>query len=61
MIDLESIKAGLENGEFTLEYLPIISLDSERCVGVEALVRWQRPAGVIFPDDFVPLIENTPL
>jgi sensor c-di-GMP phosphodiesterase-like protein len=61
MIDLESIKAGLNNGEFTLEYLPIVSLDSERCVGVEALVRWQHPAGTIFPDDFVPLIENTPL
>jgi EAL domain-containing protein (putative c-di-GMP-specific phosphodiesterase class I) len=61
VIDLKSIKAGLENGEFALEYLPIVSLDSERCIGVEALVRWQHPAGVIFPDDFVPLIENTPL
>lgn len=61
MIDAESIKAGLKNGEFILEYLPIISLDNERCVGVEALVRWQHPAGIIFPDDFVPLIENTPL
>lgn len=61
MIDPESIKAGLSNGEFALEYLPIVSLESRHCVGVEALVRWQRPAGVVLPDEFVPLIENTPL
>ena len=24
-------------------------------------MRWQRPAGVLFPDAFIPLIENTPL
>jgi sensor c-di-GMP phosphodiesterase-like protein len=61
MIDLEMIHAGLDNGEFILEYLPIVSLDQERCVGAEALLRWQRPAGVVFPDAFIPLIENTPL
>ena len=61
MIDLEMIRAGLDNGEFILEYLPIVSLDQERCVGAEALLRWRRPAGVVFPDDFIPLIENTPL
>jgi EAL domain-containing protein (putative c-di-GMP-specific phosphodiesterase class I) len=47
MIDLELIKAGLQNGEFSLEYMPIICLDSKRYVGVEALVRWQYP-GVSF-------------
>jgi sensor c-di-GMP phosphodiesterase-like protein len=38
-----------------------VSLDPERCIGAEALLRWQRPGGVVFPDAFVPLIENTPL
>jgi len=61
MIDLDLIRAGLDNDEFFLEYLPIVSIEPERCVGAEALLRWQRPAGVVFPDDFVPLIENTPL
>ena len=51
----------MDNGEFILEYMPIVSLDQGCCVGAEALLRWQRPAGVVFPDDFVPLIENTPL
>jgi sensor c-di-GMP phosphodiesterase-like protein len=61
MYTLETIHAGLDNGEFMLEYLPIIALDPERCIGAEALVRWQRPDGVILPDDFIPVIENTPL
>jgi sensor c-di-GMP phosphodiesterase-like protein len=61
MIDLDMIRAGLDKDEFFLEYLPILSTEPERCVGAEALVRWQRPDGVTFPDDFVPLAENTPL
>ena len=61
MIDLDMIRAGLDKDEFFLEYLPILSIEPERCVGAEALLRWQRPAGVTFPDDFVPLAENTPL
>lgn len=61
MINLETIHAGLDNGELFIEYLPIIELNHERCVGAEALVRWQRPSGVVLPDDFIPLIEHTPL
>ena len=61
MIDLDMIRAALDKDEFFLEYLPILSIEPERCVGAEALLRWQRPAGVTFPDDFVPLAENTPL
>jgi len=37
MINLETIRAGLDNGEFFIEYLPIIELNQERCVGAEAL------------------------
>jgi len=61
MINLETIRAGMDNGEFILEYMPIVSLDQGCCVGAEALLRWQRPAGVVFPDAFIPLIENSPL
>jgi EAL domain-containing protein (putative c-di-GMP-specific phosphodiesterase class I) len=61
MIDLDMIRAGMDRDEFFLEYLPIMSVEPERCIGAEALLRWQRPSGIVFPDDFVPLIENTPL
>jgi sensor c-di-GMP phosphodiesterase-like protein len=61
MIDLDTIRTGLRDGEFFLEYLPIISLSDGRCIGAEALVRWRRPSGVVPPNDFIPQIENTPL
>lgn len=62
MLDLKTIQDGFEKGEFALEYLPIVSLDRGlRCVGVEALLRWDRPTGVVYPDDFIEMTENTPL
>lgn len=61
MIDLQSIKDGLDRDELFLEYLPTVSLQDGRCTGAEALVRWRRPAGVVEPLEFIPLAENTPL
>src|SRR5881394_3003390 len=60
-LDLAAVRTGLEAGEFYLEYLPIVALATGRCVGCEALARWRRPAGVVMPDDFIPLVEGTPL
>ncbi|MCK7502719.1 MAG: EAL domain-containing protein [Desulfobacterales bacterium] len=61
MIDFEAVVAGLENGEFFVEYLPTVSLNDGRCVGAEALVRWRRPSGIVPAGRFIPLLENTPL
>lgn len=61
MIDYSEIEQAISNREFFLEYLPMIELDGGRCIGAEALCRWRRPEGVVLPDDFVPVIENTPL
>ena len=61
MIELNAIQEGLAKGEFFLEYQPICSLKSNRCVGAEALSRWRRGPTVIPPGEFIPAIENTPL
>jgi sensor c-di-GMP phosphodiesterase-like protein len=61
MISADAIRDGLVQGEFFLEYLPTVSLADGRCVGAEALARWQRSSGVVQPDEFIPLIEGTPL
>jgi diguanylate cyclase (GGDEF)-like protein len=48
--------------ELFLEYQPIIRLADSRVVGFEALVRWRHPSrGVIYPDDFIPMAEQTRL
>jgi diguanylate cyclase (GGDEF)-like protein len=52
----------LAHDELFLLYQPTIDLQSERVVGVEALIRWRHPArGVIAPDTFIPLAEETGL
>lgn len=59
MISIDTMLAGLTQGEFFLEYLPTVSLADGRCTGAEALVRWRRTTGVVQPMDFIPLAENT--
>jgi diguanylate cyclase (GGDEF)-like protein len=52
----------LERSELRLYYQPIIELASGKMVEVEALLRWQHPMhGVLLPDRFVPLAEQTGL
>ena len=52
----------LANGEFVAEYQPLVRLQDEQIIGVEALVRWQLPTGErLEPDRFIPLAEDTGL
>ncbi|WP_294393712.1 EAL domain-containing protein [uncultured Sphingomonas sp.] len=45
--------AGLERGEFSLHYQPIVDLGSGRMIGHEALLRWQHPDhGLLTPAIF---------
>ncbi|MBI4784670.1 MAG: EAL domain-containing protein [Oscillatoriophycideae cyanobacterium NC_groundwater_1537_Pr4_S-0.65um_50_18] len=56
------IRIGLTHHEFVVYYQPIIDLKTQRCVGAEALVRWQHPnLGLIAPDAFIPITEQTGL
>ncbi|MDR0279337.1 MAG: EAL domain-containing protein [Paucimonas sp.] len=54
------LQGALRRGELQVLYQPIFELNSRRCVGAEALVRWRRPDGTLTsPDLFIPLAENT--
>lgn len=56
---LQSIGSACSNDQFFLEYQPIVSLDSNSTVAVEALLRWQHPQfGRIEPTIFVRLAEQ---
>jgi diguanylate cyclase (GGDEF)-like protein len=46
--------------QFFLVYQPIVSVGSDRICGFEALLRWNDPErGLIMPDDFIPIAEET--
>jgi len=56
------LREALGKEEFFLAYQPTIDLSDMSPIGVEALIRWEHPErGVIQPDDFVPLLEETGL
>jgi len=56
------LRDALEHDEFFLAYQPTIDLSDMSPTGVEALIRWKHPVrGVVQPDDFIPLLEETGL
>jgi diguanylate cyclase (GGDEF)-like protein len=56
------LREALANDEFLIVYQPTFDLRDMSPTGVEALIRWQHPVrGLIQPDDFIPLLEETGL
>ena len=53
------MQQALDDKEFFVMYQPKISLNDERIVGAEALVRWNSPKlGLMTPEKFIPLFER---
>jgi len=58
----EDLRAGFGRGEIFLVYQPRIDIATRQVVGAEALLRWRHPRyGVLSPEAFVPLADNTGL
>lgn len=58
----QALEQAVEHQQFFLHYQPQVSLANRRIVGVEALIRWQKPGnGVIGPVDFIPASEESGL
>jgi len=56
------LRRALDRREFRLHYQPQIDLRSGRLLGVEALLRWDRPGrGLVPPGQFVSILEETGL
>ena len=59
-MNIESgLRKALEQEEFFLHYQPKIECQTEKLIGLEALIRWKHPEkGWIPPGDFIPIAEE---
>lgn len=56
------LRQAIDRNELVLHYQPILNLSDEVICGFEALLRWQHPTlGLVPPNDFIPLAEETGL
>lgn len=55
------VRKGLKKGSFYWTYQPIICLRTSKVVGCEALARFEDKYGVLFPDQFIPIIRKANL
>ena len=56
------LRGAIDRNELVCHYQPKLDLRTGRVEGAEALVRWQHPEyGLVFPDDFIPIAEQTGL
>jgi len=53
------MRKALELGEFHVYYQPVVSVRTGLIVGFEALSRWHRPQGMVMPNDFIPVANET--
>lgn len=56
---IKALRQAMQDGELVLFYQPKVDMKKCRIVGVEALLRWQKPDGKLVPPrDFLPHIEQ---
>ena len=54
------LRKAVERKEFVVHYQPIVSLETDRLHGYEALVRWLHPVrGLLNPGEFIQMAEET--
>jgi diguanylate cyclase (GGDEF)-like protein/PAS domain S-box-containing protein len=55
------LRKAVERAELVVHYQPVVSVADEEVTQVEALVRWLRPEGLLFPGDFISAAETSGL
>lgn len=58
----DELERALQRGEFRVHYQPIVSMESGKAFGIEALVRWEHPErGLRAPEEFLPIANEVGL
>jgi len=57
----EGLHRALEQKELVLHYQPTLEAKTGRIVGMEALLRWNSPGGLVGPLELIPVAEETGL
>lgn len=55
------LEHAVEDNQFELHYQPQVLVSSGEIIGVEALIRWQRPHQPVSPAQFIPVAEESGL
>ena len=56
----DDLRHALIQNQFHLVYQPVVSTESARIVGYEALIRWEHPTrGMVSPAEFIPVAEES--
>ena len=55
------LRNALSNNEFILYYQPQVDLSTNQVIGLEALIRWNSPTGLVPPNNFIPIAEESGL
>lgn len=56
---MHRLAEGLQRDELALVYQPQVDLSNGAIVGIEALLRWNSPTGLVLPGSFIPLAEQS--
>jgi PAS domain S-box-containing protein len=56
------LQQAIQKGEIFVQYQPLVNLNTNELYGIETLVRWNHPElGILLPDTFIPIAEETGL
>jgi diguanylate cyclase (GGDEF)-like protein/PAS domain S-box-containing protein len=58
---VSDLQRAISDGEFSLQYQPIVDLATSRVIGAEALVRWRRDDRMVPPREFLGAAEESGL
>ena len=57
-----ALRSALNNEEFVVHFQPLVSMETRRLTGFEALLRWRHPdRGMLLPGEFLSVAEETGL